>query len=188
MGKLIIFSAPSGAGKTTIVRALLSKGLNLRFSVSATTRPPRAGEAEGREYHFMSKEDFFNHVSNNHFIEYEEVYDGIFYGTLTKQVDDMLLAGINVVFDIDVVGGLNIKKVYGDRALAIFIMPPGLDELGRRLAIRGTETEAEIRKRLDKASWELDLAEKFDKILINDKIEETVLMVEKAINTFIEST
>lgn len=185
-GKLVIFSAPSGAGKTTVVKALLNMGMHLVFSISATTRLPRKDEKNGREYHFMSKEIFFNHVKNNDFIEYEEVYEGIYYGTLKQQVDEMLQKGIHVVFDIDVVGGINIKSVYGEQALAIFIMPPDLDELERRLIKRGTETPEEITKRLGKATWELKLANKFDKIVVNDKMGETIRKVESVIKMFIQ--
>ncbi len=184
-GKLIIFSAPSGAGKTTLVRALLKKGLNLRFSVSATTRSPRKGEIDGREYYFMSKEDFLQHVANQEFIEYEEVYEGLLYGTLAREVDALMARGFHVVFDIDVMGGLNIKKKYGDQALSVFIMPPDLEVLRDRLNKRGTEPDEVMEKRIQKARWELSFAVQFDAIVVNRDLHEAIEEVTEMVRKFI---
>ncbi|HPF51197.1 MAG TPA: guanylate kinase, partial [Draconibacterium sp.] len=140
-GKLIIFSAPSGAGKTTIVKYLLQKGLDLEFSISATSREPRANEINGKDYYFLSTEEFVQKVQNDEFLEWEEVYKGIRYGTLKSEVERIRNNGKNVIFDVDVVGGLNIKKYYGDEALAIFVQPPSVEELRKRLTSRSTETE-----------------------------------------------
>lgn len=173
-GRYIIVSAPSGAGKTTIVRHLLSLPLGLRFSVSATSRAPREGEMNGRDYFFFDENDFRQKISENAFLEWEEVYPGIFYGTLASEVGRILDEGHTAIFDVDVVGGLNLKKLFGEQALAIFIRPPSVDALLERLRTRSTETENKIATRIAKAEYELGFAAGFDKILFNDKLEETL--------------
>ena len=154
-GKLIIFSAPSGSGKSTIINYLLTQNLNLAFSISATSRAPRGTEQNGVEYFFLTPEEFKQRIANNEFLEYEEVYKDRFYGTLKAQVEKQLAAGQNVIFDVDVVGGCNIKKFYGDRALSVFIQPPSLEELRKRLTGRGTDAPEVIESRLAKATFEL---------------------------------
>ena len=149
MGKLIIFSAPSGSGKSTIINYLLTQELNLAFSISATSRPPRGTEQNGVEYFFLSPDEFRSRIANDEFLEYEEVYQDRFYGTLKAQVEKQLAAGQNVVFDVDVVGGCNIKKFYGERALSVFIQPPSVEELRKRLVGRGTDTPEVIESRID---------------------------------------
>jgi len=170
-GKIVIFSAPSGSGKTTLVRWLLNQGLNLSFSVSATSRPPRPTERDGIDYYFLSPEDFRQKIKENAFLEWEEVYTDKYYGTLRSEVNRMLAEGHNVLLDIDVKGGLNIKGHYGDQALSVFIKPPSIEILRERLEHRGTDTAAVIQERVDKASWELTFAPSFDITLINDELE-----------------
>ncbi len=171
MAKLIIFSAPSGSGKSTIINYLLKQNLNLAFSISATSRPPRGTEQHGVEYFFLSPEEFRQRIANDEFLEYEEVYEDRFYGTLKAQVERQLEAGQNVVFDVDVVGGCNIKQFYGERALSIFIQPPSIEALRQRLEGRGTDAPEVIEDRLAKASYELTFAPKFDKVIVNDDLE-----------------
>ncbi len=171
MAKLIIFSAPSGSGKSTIINYLLKQNLNLVFSISATSRPPRGTEQHGVEYFFLSPEEFRQRIANDEFLEYEEVYEDRFYGTLKAQVERQLEAGQNVVFDVDVVGGCNIKQFYGERALSIFIQPPSIEALRQRLEGRGTDAPEVIEDRLAKASYELTFAPKFDKVIVNDDLE-----------------
>ena len=170
-GKLIIFSAPSGSGKSTIINYLLTQGLNLAFSISATSRPPRGTEQHGVEYYFLSPEEFKQRIANNEFLEYEEVYADRFYGTLKAPIEKQLEEGFNVVFDIDVVGGCNIKKYYGDRALSVFIQPPSVEELRKRLEGRGTDAPEVIESRIAKAEFELGFADKFDVVIVNDDLE-----------------
>ena len=172
-GKMIIVSAPSGSGKSTIVNWLMQEHpeLNLYFSVSCTSRAPRGTEQNGVEYFFISPEEFKEKIARDEFLEYEEVYEDRFYGTLKEQVESQRMNGENVVFDVDVKGGCSIKQYYGDEALSLFIQPPSIDELKRRLMNRGTDSLEDIEKRLSKASYELTFAEKFDKILINDDLE-----------------
>ena len=172
-GRLIIFSAPSGTGKSTIISWLMKEHqeLNLAFSTSCTSRAPRGTEQNGVEYFFISPEEFRNRIENNEFLEYEEVYTDRYYGTLKSQVENQLAAGQNVVFDVDVKGGVNIKKFYGDKALSIFIQPPSIGELRRRLESRGTDTPEVIAQRIARAEFELTFAEKFDKIVVNDILE-----------------
>ena len=165
-GKLVIFSAPSGSGKSTIINYLLQKNLNLKFSVSATSRPPRGTERDGVEYYFLTPQQFREKIEAGEFLEYEEVYNDRFYGTLKEPVEKMLDEGINVVFDVDVVGGCNIKKYYGNRALSIFIQPPSVEELRRRLESRGTDAPEVIADRVAKAEFELGFAGKFDVVRI----------------------
>lgn len=183
--KVIIFSAPSGSGKSTIINYLLAQKLNLAFSISATSRPPRGNEKHGVEYFFLSPDEFRQCIANNEFLEYEEVYTDRFYGTLQAQVEKQLAAGQNVVFDVDVVGGCNIKKYYGERALSLFIQPPCIDELRRRLIGRGTDTPEVIESRIAKAEYELSFAPKFDKVIINDDLETAKAHALKVIKEFL---
>ena len=171
-GKLIIFSAPSGSGKTTLVRHLLAQDeLNLAFSVSATSRAPRGDEQEGVHYYYKTAEEFKQHIKNEDFIEWEEVYRDHFYGTLKSEVERLWAQGKHVIFDIDVAGGLRIKKKFPERTLAVFVKPPSVDELKRRLKERSTEPEEKINMRIAKASVELATAPQFDLILRNDDLE-----------------
>ena len=170
-GKLIIFSAPSGSGKSTIINYLMTQGLNMHFSISATSRAPRGTEQNGVEYFFLTPEEFRTKIENDEFLEYEEVYANRFYGTLKAQVEKQLEEGQNVVFDVDVKGGINIKKYYGDEALSLFIQPPSVDELRRRLEGRATDTAEAIEQRLAKAEYEMTFASQFDRIIVNDDLE-----------------
>jgi len=184
-GKLIIFSAPSGAGKTTIVRHLLEKNLNLEFSVSATSRAPRHNETHGKDYYFLSAEEFKKKITNNEFLEWEEVYNGVYYGSLKSEVERIRNNGKNVIFDVDVVGGLEIKKIYGDEARAIFVQPPSVEELRKRLISRSTETEEKIQMRIAKAEHELSFASEFDVIITNNDLTQACKEAEKLIREFI---
>jgi guanylate kinase len=172
-GKLIIFSAPSGTGKSTIISWLMKehKELNLAFSISCTSRPPRGSEQNGVEYFFLTPEEFRARIEDNQFLEFEEVYTDRFYGTLKSQVEKQLEAGQNVVFDVDVKGGVNIKNFYGDKALSIFIQPPSVNELRRRLESRATDALDVIDQRIARAEFELTFADKFDKVVVNDILE-----------------
>ena len=172
-GKLIIFSAPSGTGKSTIISWLMKehKELNLAFSISCTSRAPRGSEQNGVEYFFLTPEEFRARIEDDEFLEYEEVYTDRFYGTLKSQVEKQLEAGQNVVFDVDVKGGVNIKNFYGDEALSIFIQPPSINELRRRLENRATDAPDVIDQRIARAEFELTFADKFDKVVINDILE-----------------
>ena len=185
-GKLIIFSAPSGSGKSTIINYLLTQNLNLSFYISATSRAPRGTEQNGVEYFFLTPEEFKQRIANDEFLEYEEVYKDRFYGTLKAQVEKQLAAGQNVIFDVDVVGGCNIKKFYGDRALSVFIQPPSLEELRKRLTGRGTDAPEVIESRLAKATFELSYAEKFDVVIVNDNLEKAQAEALKTIRDFIQ--
>ena len=171
-GKLIIFSAPSGSGKSTIVGWLMKEHpeLNLAFSISCTSRAPRGTERNGVEYFFLTPEEFKAKINNDEFLEYEEVYANRFYGTLKSQVESQTAKGENVVFDVDVKGGCNIKQFYGTRAMSIFIQPPSIEELERRLVNRATDAPEVIRQRLDKAAYELTFAPKFDHCVVNDDL------------------
>lgn len=170
-GKLIIFSAPSGSGKSTIINYLMTQGLNMHFSISATSRAPRGTEQNGVEYFFLTPEEFRTKIENDEFLEYEEVYANRFYGTLKAQVEKQLEEGQNVVFDVDVKGGVNIKKFYGERALSVFIQPPSVDELRRRLEGRATDAPEVINDRIARAEYELSFAPQFDTIVVNDDLE-----------------
>ena len=170
-GKVIIVSAPSGAGKTSIVKHVLDFLPELRFSASATTRTMREGEVNGKDYHFLSVDDFKKGIERNDFLEWEEVYRNQFYGTLKSEIQRIWDEGKTVIFDVDVKGGLNIKKYFGDKALSIFVEPPTVQELENRLRKRGTETEESLRKRVEKAEYELSFAPKFDKIILNDDLD-----------------
>ena len=185
-GKLVIFSAPSGSGKTTIVKYLLTLGLNLEFSISATTRKPRGKEVDGKDYYFLNPEDFKAKIENHAFLEWEEVYPGCFYGTLKSEVERIWENGHNVIFDVDVVGGSNIKKYYKDKALAVFIQPPSVEELKTRLISRSTDHMDVINKRVEKAGIELGYAHLFDLVIVNDKLEEALLIAEEKISKFLE--
>ena len=184
-GMLVIVSAPSGAGKTTIVKHLLMSGLNLGFSVSVTNRARRSNETEGRDYYFVNTDAFNQHISNNELLEWQEVYPGSFYGTLKNEVDRLLALKKNIIFDVDVVGGINIKNVYKDRVLAIFIRPPSLEALAHRLRNRNTDTEEIIAHRLSKASWEMEFANKFDVIIINDDLEQAKSEAKARVEAFL---
>lgn len=186
-GKLIIFSAPSGAGKTTIVRHLLQKDFDLEFSVSATSRAPRPNEIDGRDYYFLSETDFRKKVEANEFLEWEEVYKGTSYGTLKSEVERIRHKGKNVIFDVDVVGGLNIKKFYGNEALAVFVQAPSVQELRKRLTERSTESEEKIAMRVAKAEEELRFAPQFDIVLVNDNLEKALTKAEEIISKFLSS-
>ena len=184
-GKLFIFSAPSGSGKTTIVKYLLSVMPTLEFSVSATSREKRPGETDGKDYYYITAEDFRNKINNNEFLEWEEVYKDQYYGTLLTELDRIWAKGHHVVFDVDVVGGLNIKKAYPDNSLAVFIKPPSAEILKERLTSRSTEDAESLKVRLDKANWELSFADKFDVILINDALETAYKDVVELVGDFI---
>lgn len=185
-GKLIIFSAPSGAGKTTLVRHLLSKKFGLEFSISATTRPQREGEIDKKDYYFLTVEDFKNKIQNQEFVEWEEVYTDNFYGTLRSEVERIWKKGNHVIFDVDVEGGLNLKHAYGERALAIFVMPPSLDRLRERLSGRDTETPESIARRMAKAPKEIEKSVNFDKIILNDDLGPAMKKAEALVRAFLK--
>lgn len=184
-GKLIIFSAPSGAGKTTIVKAMLQSHLNLEFSISAASRGKRPTEVNGRDYYFISADEFRKKIVNNEFLEWEEVYKDHFYGTLKSEVERIWSNGHHAIFDVDVMGGINIKKFYEDKALAIFVMPPSVEELENRLRKRSTENEENLKKRIDKALNELTFAPKFDRIIVNDTLENTINEAKELVQKFL---
>ena len=185
-GKLIIFSAPSGAGKTTIVQHLLKAIPALEFSISATSRKIRPNEKDGKDYYFISVSDFRKKIESGEFIEWEEVYRDQFYGTLKSEVERIRNQGKHVIFDVDVVGGLNIKKQFGSDALAIFIKAPSLNELEKRLRLRSTEDDESFKKRIEKAEQEMKFSDKFDVVLVNDKLDETLSRAEDLVKDFIE--
>lgn len=186
MNKLIIFSAPSGSGKTTIVRHLLSlKKLNLAFSISATSRAPRGEEQHGKEYYFLSADEFKERVQHNEFMEWEEVYTGCYYGTLKSEVERLWAMGKNVIFDIDVAGGLRLKQQYPEQTLAVFVEPPSLIALEERLRNRKTETEEKIQMRLNKAEQEMATAHQFDVIIKNDNLQQALQEAERIVTDFI---
>lgn len=185
-GKLIIFSAPSGSGKSTIINYLLKQNLNLHFSISATSRAPRGEEKDGVEYYFLTPDEFRKRIAADEFLEYEEVYTDKFYGTLKSEVERILSTGNNVIFDVDVVGGCNIKKYYGDRALSVFIQPPCITDLRKRLEGRGTDAPDVIDSRIAKAEYELSFADKFDIIVINDVLEKAQEEALRIIKVFLE--
>jgi guanylate kinase len=188
-GKLIIVSAPSGSGKSTIVQWLMKEHPELRlyFSVSCTSRAPRGTEQNGVDYFFLSADEFRERIERDEFVEYEEVYEGRFYGTLKSQVEQQLEQGQNVVFDVDVKGGINIKRFYGDQAMSLFIKPPSIEELRRRLEGRGTDTPEAIEQRLAKAEYELTFATQFDHIVINDDLETAKQETLQLLQSFLES-
>lgn len=184
-GKCLIFSAPSGAGKTTLVHYLLRTVDKLEFSISAASREPRGREEDGIDYHFMSSDEFRKRIDNNEFVEWEEVYDNMFYGTLKSEVQKAWDKGKTVVFDVDAEGGINLKKIFGENALSIFIKPPSLFVLEQRLRDRRTETEESIQKRLGKANQELEKANQFDYVLLNDNLEKACMEAKKIVLDFI---
>ena len=187
-GKLIIFCAPSGSGKSTLVQWLMAEHpeLRLAFSISCTSRPPRGTERDGVEYFFLTPEDFKQKIANGEFLEYEEVYQDRFYGTLKSQVDSQTQRGENVLFDVDVKGGCNIKEHYGSRAMSVFIQPPSVDELRRRLLSRGTDSAEAIEERVAKAAYELTFAPRFDHVVINDNLEEAKAEVLRLVAQFVK--
>lgn len=187
MGKLLIFSAPSGSGKTTIVKELLKDFSNIEFSISACSRSPRKGETHGKDYYFLKVDDFKKKIENDEFIEWEEVYNDNFYGTLKSEVTRIWEKGNHVIFDVDVVGGLNIKKQFGEKALSVFVQPPSIDELKKRLNNRGTETQEQIDKRIDKAEYELSFAKGFDVVIFNDDLVKAVEETKKMVREFLEA-
>jgi guanylate kinase len=185
-GKCIIISAPSGAGKTTIVQALLKDMNQLAFSISACSREPRGKEENGIDYYFLSKEDFQKRITENAFLEWEEVYDGMFYGTLKSELSRIWGEGKTVIFDVDVVGGIHLKQIMADKALSIFIQPPSMEELERRLTTRNTDSLEKINMRLAKAEQEIEQAKDFDVIVVNDQLDLAIQTVHSAISSFIE--
>lgn len=185
-GKLIIFSAPSGSGKSTIINYLLTQNLNLAFSISATSRDPRGEEQHGKEYYFLSPDEFRQRIANDEFLEYEEVYTDKFYGTLKSEVERLTKEGKNVIFDVDVLGGVNIKKYYGKRALSVFIQPPGIEELRKRLVGRATDAPEVIEKRIERAEFELSFAPQFDVVIVNDNLEKAESETLQVIREFLD--
>lgn len=185
MSRVIIFSAPSGSGKTTLVKHCLECFPQLEFSISCTTRQPRGAEQNGIDYHFITVENFKNKISQNEFVEYEEVYANKYYGTLKSEVERIWKNGNIVIFDVDVVGGVNLKKYFGNQALSIFIMPPSIKELERRLIARATDDADTIKIRVEKAMEELSYKEQFDTIIINDNLEIAKAEIENLINNFL---
>jgi guanylate kinase len=186
-GKMIIFSAPSGSGKSTLINYLMEQELKLQFSISATSRAPRGSEQNGVEYFFLTPEEFKTRIEAGDFLEYEEVYKDRFYGTLKAQVEQQAEDGTNIVFDVDVVGGCNIKKFYGERALSIFVQPPSIDVLRKRLEGRGTDAPEVIADRIAKAEFELGFASKFDCIITNDNLEKAQAEVLQVVTEFLKN-
>lgn len=187
MNKVIIFSAPSGSGKTTLVKHCLGIFHQLEFSISATTRLPRGNEVNGKDYHFLTTEEFKQKIAENAFVEYEEVYTDKFYGTLKSEVERIWNNNKIVIFDVDVVGGVNLKKHFGEQAMSIFIAPPSIEELEKRLTLRGTDSLENIKIRVNKAQEELTYQSQFDKILINDNLETAKKEIESIIQQFIQN-
>jgi guanylate kinase len=186
-GKVLIFSAPSGSGKTTVVKHLLSVFPQLNFSISATTRAPRAGETNGKEYYFITQEEFERKIKQGEFLEYEEVYSGLYYGTLHSEVERIWEQGKTVVFDVDVKGGLNIKKQLGNNALAVFLRPPSVEILMQRLRNRSTEVEHELQMRINKANEELSYESQYEVVIVNDILQKTLEESETIVKAFIEN-
>jgi guanylate kinase len=184
-GKLVIISAPSGAGKTTIVKHLLDSGLNLAFSVSATTRPRRVNETDGEDYFFLTLPEFKKKISNNDFVEWEEVYNGQLYGTLKSELERIRAKGCFVIFDVDAKGGINLKKKFGTDSIALFIMPPSLEELENRLVKRATDSAEKIRIRVDKARDEIKLANQFDTVIINNQLDKAKEEAAKIVSSYL---
>ena len=184
-GKLVIISAPSGAGKTTIVKHLLDSGLNLSFSISATTRKIRGNETDGEDYFFLSVEEFKKKIENDEFVEWEEVYKDHFYGTLKSELERIWANGNHVLFDVDVKGGISLKNKFGTDAIAIFVMPPSVKELENRLTKRGTDTAEKIRMRIEKANEEMSLADQFDKVIVNHQLDRAKEEAKKTVLSFL---
>jgi guanylate kinase len=187
LGKIIILAAPSGGGKSTMAKKLLDDFDTLKFSVSATTRKPRSGEIDGKDYYFLTKETFEDRVQNQEFLEWEEFYNGTMYGTIKAHVESELEKGYFVMLDVDILGALNVKKIYGDDALTIFIKPPTMDILEQRLRDRGTESEESLSVRLERAEKEITYADKFDLLVTNDKIEAAYSEINEAVRKFISN-
>lgn len=185
VGKLIILTAPSGAGKTTLVKHLLQVIPRLSFSVSATNRKMRSGETDGKDYYFLSTETFQSYIREDKFVEWEEVYSKQYYGTLRSEVERLRTAGQHIIFDIDVKGALSLKQQFAQDALAVFVMPPSLDILIERLKQRATEDEESLRKRIEKASFEMSFQHEFDETLVNDQLELSLLRIEEIVNRFL---
>ena len=183
--KVIIFSAPSGSGKSTIVNHILSLHPEMEFSVSATSRQPRGSERDGVEYHFFTADEFRSMIAEDRFVEYEEVYPGSFYGTLKSEVQKIWDKGHVIIFDVDVKGGVSLKKYFGDKALSVFIQAPSVEELRRRLVARGTDSAEAIEKRVSKASEEMTYADRFDHVLINDDLEKAFKEAESLVDGFL---
>ncbi|MBC5774116.1 guanylate kinase [Pontibacter sp. KCTC 32443] len=187
-GKIIIFSAPSGAGKTTIVKHLLSVNPNLSFSISACTRDKRGRtEVNGKDYYFITPEDFKNRIANDEFVEWEEVYEGAFYGTLKSEIERIWASGKHAILDVDVKGGLSIKHFYKERALAVFVKPPSIEELANRLQARNTDSASSISSRVFKAKFEMEFEDQFDEVIVNDNLETACSKAEKLVNEFLNS-
>lgn len=186
-GKLIVFSAPSGSGKTTIVKEIIEKHPELEFSISATSRDIRKNEIDGKDYYFFSSEEFKKMIHNEEFVEWQEVYENQFYGTLKSELARIWNNNHHVVFDVDVVGGLNIKKMYPEKTLSIFVMPPSIEELKNRLEARSTENFSSIQSRLQKAEWEIKFADKFDKIILNDNLNIAVDIADNIVSDFLKN-
>ena len=186
MGKLVIFSAPSGSGKTTIVRELLKSFPQFEFSISATSRKPRGQEQNGVDYYFMTNEEFRQRVERDEFVEWEEVYEGTCYGTLKSEMERIWSKGNVIIFDVDVMGGINLKKLFGENACSMFIMPPSIEELERRLRGRGTDSEETILKRVAKAEFELSKAPEFDYTVVNDDLQVAIDEAKAIINNFLK--
>lgn len=187
MSKLILFSAPSGSGKSTIINYLLTQNLGLEFSISATSRAPRGTEQHGKEYYFLTPEEFRTKIANDEFLEYEEVYQDMLYGTLKSEVDRIAQKGHVAISDLDVAGGVNVKKIFGSKALAIFIQPPSIEELRKRLEARQTDTPGVINERIAKAEWEMNFASQFDVVIVNDNLEKAQAETLSVINKFLNS-
>lgn len=187
MSKIIIFSAPSGSGKSTVINGLMKRDLNLAFSISCTSRAPRGEEQHGIHYYYLTTDEFKHKIQGNEFIEYEEVYAGCFYGTLKSEIERLQKEGKNVIFDVDVIGGLNIKKIFGEEALSVFIQPPSMEILRYRLENRKTDSKEVIEQRLAKAEYELSFAPQFDKIVVTTDAETAIENAYKIIKEFINS-
>ena len=187
-GKIIVVSAPSGCGKSTIINSILDKGdVALKFSVSATNRSPRTGEVDGVHYHFLTTEAFKSAIAADEFVEWEEVYPGRFYGTLKSEIERRINRGGDIILDIDVKGGINVKKLYGDRVKTIFFLPPSIEELRRRLEHRGTDSKEVINERVSKAAYEISFADQFDEQIVNDDLNKAIERTHKVITDFLNS-
>ncbi len=184
-GKLLIFSAPSGSGKTTIIKQVIQQVDKLEFSISACSRQARTGETNGKDYYFLTADDFRRRINNDEFIEWEEVYKDVYYGTLKSEINRIWDNGNNVIFDVDVLGGINLKKQFGDKALSIFIQPPSVEILRKRLENRGTESPEQIEKRISRAEYELSFTKEFDTIILNDDLDKAVKETVLNVNNFL---